>query len=156
MKCQSKKSHLFSVCPNLLCHSTYNEFKMLSLKCAILMFSIVFLSVSAEFSTKFWGEELTPRLKVNYLSQSNGKNLIFFVYCILKPWFLCTFVWFSYHFLHEVVKQKENEIGSILYQIWIKYASLNICINRNNLIKSVLRFHENQLDKKITLDLAGG
>jgi hypothetical protein len=50
---------------------------MLSLKCAILMFSIVFLSASAEFSTKFWGEELTPRLKVNYLSQSNGKNQIF-------------------------------------------------------------------------------
>ena len=47
---------------------------MLSLKCAILIFSIVFLSASAEFSTKFWGEELTPRLKVNYLSQSNGKN----------------------------------------------------------------------------------
>jgi len=46
---------------------------MLSLKCAILMFSIVFLSVSAEFSTKFWGEELTPRLKVNYLSQSNDQ-----------------------------------------------------------------------------------
>jgi len=62
------------VCPILLCHSTYNEFKMLSLKCTILMFSIIFLSASAEFSTKFWGEELTPRLKVNYLSQSNGKT----------------------------------------------------------------------------------
>jgi len=37
------------------------------------MFSIVFLSASAEFSTKFWGEELTPRLKVNYLSQSNDQ-----------------------------------------------------------------------------------
>ena len=25
----------------------------------------------------FWNDEITPRLRVNYLSQSNGKNWIF-------------------------------------------------------------------------------
>ena len=44
----------------------------------VTIFSL--LSYSA-FATghKFWNEEINPRLKVNYLSQSNGKNQNFYL-----------------------------------------------------------------------------
>ena len=53
-----------------------------------LKFVIIFslLSYSA-FATghKFWNEEINPRLKVNYLSQSNGKNQNFYLSQVLEP-----------------------------------------------------------------------
>ena len=33
-------------------------------------------------STNFWGDEVTPRLRVNYLSQANGKH--FYHFFLLK------------------------------------------------------------------------
>jgi len=42
------------------------------LKFVILLFELSFLSFSAFAS--LLGEEINPRLKVNYLSQSNGKQ----------------------------------------------------------------------------------
>ena len=36
----------------------------------------------------FWNDEITPRLRVNYLSQSNGKNWIFFIIFHLCCWCL--------------------------------------------------------------------
>ena len=27
-------------------------------------------------TSNFWGDEITPRLRVNYLSQTNGKNFL--------------------------------------------------------------------------------
>ena len=30
-------------------------------------------------STNFWGDEVTPRLRVNYLSQANGKHFYHFL-----------------------------------------------------------------------------
>ena len=50
----------------------------------VTIFSL--LSYSA-FATghKFWNEEINPRLKVNYLSQSNGKNQNFYLLQVLEP-----------------------------------------------------------------------
>ena len=82
------------------------------------MFSIIFLSASAEFSTKFWGEELTPRLKVNYLSQSNGKN---------------NFLTFLLHFKTLILVYSQvpiKRVGPNKRVGWnfIKYFCLSLCL----------------------------
>lgn len=64
------------------------------LKFAVLLFELSFLSYSAFASgPNFLGEEINPRLKVNYLSQSTGKNhhfsnLLKTIYHYGKEWWL--------------------------------------------------------------------
>ena len=51
-----------------LCHKA-EDFKMLR----ILLWITILVPLVAT-STNFWGDEVTPRLRVNYLSQANGKH----------------------------------------------------------------------------------
>ena len=39
-------------------------------------------------TANFWGDEVTPRLRVNYLSQANGKHFTTDFYHIFLPFFV--------------------------------------------------------------------
>ena len=47
----------------------------------MFVFSLL-LTIFVQEAASFWGEDVTPRLRVNYLSQSNGKNDILQEYLI--------------------------------------------------------------------------